>query len=265
MANSQKHFPFPAERNLPHLVGQPGTKISLIVRHIKYLGEQSTTEPFKCLVFSQWETLLDILATCLQQNEIGFVRFTTKQDRLQSLSKFNTDPAVQVFMLNARSQSAGLTLTQATHVFLMEPSVHPSVEWQAVGRVHRMGQNRETWVHHYICDDTIEEWIYEMNRKAAIGWSEGNGDDDDDDASRQHVHQQEGMASKRGAVAEIVADSAVRSILIQEAARIDPQVRQLFTISTTEQDGSDEQRQRQVNQTVSSGRKRKQTAPQRIV
>lgn len=57
----------------------------------------------------------------------------------------------------------GLTLIEATHVLLVEPSINPGIESQAIGRIHRIGQTNTTYVHHFIIKDTIEENIKKMN------------------------------------------------------------------------------------------------------
>lgn len=58
--------------------------------------------------------------------------------------------------------SGGLNLTEATHVLLVEPSLNPAMEKQAVGRVHRIGQTRETRVHRFVICESVEETISSM-------------------------------------------------------------------------------------------------------
>ena len=54
--------------------------------------------------------------------------------RQEALDLFQTDPPTTVLLLTARSGAVGLTLTAASHVFLLEPNLNPAVEAQAIGR-----------------------------------------------------------------------------------------------------------------------------------
>jgi SNF2 family DNA or RNA helicase len=56
----------------------------------------------------------------------------------------------------------GLSLTNATHVFLLEPLLNLEQEAQAVNRVHRVGQTRPTYVHRYVIRDTVEEKLHNL-------------------------------------------------------------------------------------------------------
>jgi E3 ubiquitin-protein ligase SHPRH len=56
-----------------------------------------------------------------------------------------------------------LTLVNATHVFICEPLIQTAVELQAIARVHRIGQTRQTTVWMYLINDTVEESIYEIS------------------------------------------------------------------------------------------------------
>ncbi|KAJ3055803.1 hypothetical protein HK097_009186 [Rhizophlyctis rosea] len=162
--------------------GSYGSKLDTILRHIIYLRREDSTT--KLLVFSQWEQVLNILATSMTKNHIGFVKLeggTVKgKGKGAAVVKFKTDPNVAVFMLNARNQSAGLTLVSATHVILVEPVIAVGLEMQgtvdetapcdqfmsllmdsiiAINRIHRIGQTKPTYVWRYIVKDTIEERV----------------------------------------------------------------------------------------------------------
>lgn len=56
-------------------------------------------------------------------------------------------------------------MTDATHVFLLEPLLNLQQEAQAVNRVHRIGQTRPTFVHRYVIRDTVEEKLHELRVK----------------------------------------------------------------------------------------------------
>lgn len=66
-------------------------------------------------------------------------------------------------MLHGKAQSSGLTLINATHVFLCEPLINTAIELQAIARVHRIGQHRPTTVWMYLVSGTVEESIYELS------------------------------------------------------------------------------------------------------
>jgi len=66
-------------------------------------------------------------------------------------------------LLHGKAQSSGLTLINATHVFLCEPLINTAIELQAVARVHRIGQQRPTTVWMYLVSGTVEESIYELS------------------------------------------------------------------------------------------------------
>jgi SNF2 family DNA or RNA helicase len=44
----------------------------------------------------------------------------------------------------------------------MEPQFKPSTEWQAIARVHRMGQSRTVLVHRLLAKKTIEERLVQL-------------------------------------------------------------------------------------------------------
>lgn len=126
-----------------------GTKMDMIVKHIAYLLKENPS--VKVLCFSQWDAVLKILGDALQTQKIGYLSLEGKgwdpveskslsiSKKGASVTKFIKSESITCFMLHAKSQSSGLTLVEATHVFLIEPMLQKGLEQQAVGRVHRIG------------------------------------------------------------------------------------------------------------------------------
>ncbi|KAF9149702.1 hypothetical protein BGX20_005918, partial [Mortierella sp. AD010] len=70
-------------------------------------------------------------------NQIGYIRLDSAPNK-SAVQEFKTNKDKHVFMLHAKSQSAELTLLQATHISIYEPLVNPAIQAQAVSRVHRI-------------------------------------------------------------------------------------------------------------------------------
>ncbi|KAG9073352.1 hypothetical protein KI688_001144 [Linnemannia hyalina] len=109
-----------------------GSKIDSIVRHISYLVQDDPD--VKCLVFSQWSDVLGLVGLSLDLNNIGHVKLDGASVK-SAVKEFNENMDKRVFMLHAKSQSAGLTLLKATHVFICEPLVNPVLQAQAVNTI----------------------------------------------------------------------------------------------------------------------------------
>ena len=112
--------------------------------------------------------MLQIIGKALEKNNIRFVACFSSKDLsnpskkssgLASLDKFRYDLAVRVLLIPLSLGADGLSITEASHVFILEPLLNKAVEAQAVARVSRIGQIRPTFVHKYILSRTIEERI----------------------------------------------------------------------------------------------------------
>lgn len=133
------------------------TKVDNLVRHLLYLRENDPGA--KSIVFSQYSDFLAVLGLAFKRYQIGFTSF----EKPNGITNFKEDPSVEVFLLHARAHASGLNLTNASHVFLMEPLINTALELQAIARVHRIGQGQETTVWLYIVDGTVEESIYHLS------------------------------------------------------------------------------------------------------
>lgn len=134
------------------------TKIGNIIWKIKSM--QSTD---KCIIFSQWDDLLEKVGTVLEQNNIKIVycRGTIYQKN-NSIKRFKNDSEIKVIMLSSENAASGLNLTEANKIIFVEPvygteTNRKNIENQAVGRVNRIGQNKSIEIIRFIIQDTVEE------------------------------------------------------------------------------------------------------------
>ncbi len=69
------------------------------------------------------------------------------------------DVKVILVPFRASAGAAGLTLTSCDLAYLMEPALDAALEAQAIGRIHRIGQRRDTTVIRVKMKDTIEDAV----------------------------------------------------------------------------------------------------------
>lgn len=67
-----------------------------------------------------------------------------------------------VLVAQVEAGGVGVNLQMAQAVIMMEPQFKPSTEWQAVARVHRMGQTRPVAVHRLIARGTVDEHLVNL-------------------------------------------------------------------------------------------------------
>lgn len=138
------------------------TKVDTLCRHLLWLRE---ADPFaKSIIFSQFSDFLVILGRAFAHHRIGYSTI----DKPGGIEKFKNDPATECFLLHAKSQSSGLNLVNASHVFLCEPLINTALELQAIARVDRIGQQQSTTVWLYLVDGTVEEAIYDISVRRRI-------------------------------------------------------------------------------------------------
>lgn len=139
-----------------------GSKVDMMAKHLLWI--RNNDPGAKTIIYSQFADFLKVLRLALKRFKIGVsgIRDTN------GIEKFKNDPAVECFLLDAKSNSSGLNLVNATYVFLCEPLINPALELQAIARVHRIGQKRTTTVFMYIIGNTVEEAIYDISVKRRL-------------------------------------------------------------------------------------------------
>ena len=162
------------------LPGQGDVESSSKIELLMEVLDEAVSEGHKALVFSQWTSLLDRVEPHLDGAGIGYVRLDgSTRDRAGVVARFQDEESgPPVMLLSLKAGGTGLNLTEADHVFLLDPWWNPAVEDQAADRAHRIGQTRPVLVHRLVAADTVEERILALqDRKrqlanAALGEAE---------------------------------------------------------------------------------------------
>ena len=95
----------------------------------------------------------------------------------EAVKKWREDPDCAVFVLHAGAAAAGLTLTAARHLFLLEPFLSVGEEAQAMNRCHRIGQERSVSTTSYFLRGTAEERLIAYRSREAQAAGGGGGTD----------------------------------------------------------------------------------------
>lgn len=123
----------------------------------------------RVLVFSQFTGYLKSISARLSEEGIGHLYLDgSTRNRSEVIEAF-TSGQEPVFLISLKAGGFGLNLTEADHVFIMDPWWNPAAEQQAVDRIHRIGQDKEVHVYRLVAEGTIEEKVMQLKEsKAAL-------------------------------------------------------------------------------------------------
>ena len=145
---------------------QRSAKLDALVDEMKNMLQESPDN--KCIVFSQFIGMLDLVDAVLGHNKIPSLRLDgslSQQQRVNILDQFRKDKKITCLTMSLRAGGVGLNLTAASHVYLLDPWWNPAVEEQAIDRVHRIGQKKKVTVRRLIARETIEERILQLQER----------------------------------------------------------------------------------------------------
>jgi SNF2 family DNA or RNA helicase len=153
------------------LIQKYGSKLGKLVSIIRHLVAQEET---RIIVFSQWDEMLNLVGKTLAENEIencfvkGNVWSRNSAIRKFKAGKNNNGSDNKVIMLSLKNAASGTNLTEATHIFFVEPinarkEEHQAIEGQAIARACRVGQKHKIMLMRILIENSIEENIYRKN------------------------------------------------------------------------------------------------------
>jgi len=155
----------------PRLIEKTGgsvprsAKLEALLALIRSLIEQRR----RVLVFSQFTSMLDLIAQALEHAHLKYTMLTGKTaDRRTPVQEFQSG-TMRIMLASLKAGGLGLNLTAADAVVHYDPWWNPAVERQAADRAHRLGREAPVFIYKLICEDTIEEKIATMkDRKSDL-------------------------------------------------------------------------------------------------
>ena len=120
----------------------------------------------KFVIFSSMKNILAKIEQHLILCQVKFIAIdgSVPMVKRAEATKSFQDPSSQVniCLLSSRAAAAGLTLTAANHMILVEPATNNDLERQAMGRIHRIGQDRPVTIHRLAARGTVDERTYTL-------------------------------------------------------------------------------------------------------
>jgi DNA repair protein RAD5 len=150
------------------LIKKYGSKLGKLVSIIQSLIMENEV---RIIIFSQWDDMLSLIGRTLADNGIenSFVKGNVWA-RNSAISKFkigknNEGLDNKVIMLSLKNAASGTNLTEATHIFFVEPinaseEEIKAIENQAIARGCRIGQKHKIKLIRILIENTVEEEIY---------------------------------------------------------------------------------------------------------
>jgi len=166
----------------------PGTKCQAV---FDYVMKNVLTAGYsqKCVIFSNWPAMLQLLLDYFQyrffssnappldqeyntldfdimdQKSLKFSLLTGAQkieDRQRAVDEFQSDPNTRLMFVSMKAGGTGLTLTKAQHCIIVDPFWNPSIDKQAIMRVHRISQKNPVTVVRFLVKNSVDERIIRL-------------------------------------------------------------------------------------------------------
>lgn len=131
---------------------------------LKELCAQARDEGIKVIVYSYFRDTIRKVIDCLGNDMVvgSITGSTPAASRQDLIDRFSDDSEGNVLVCQVQAGGTGLNIQTAGIVIFCEPQIKPSLTWQAISRVYRMGQIRNVLVYHLLCQNTVDESVREI-------------------------------------------------------------------------------------------------------
>jgi superfamily II DNA or RNA helicase len=125
--------------------------------------EEAADNGWKTVVFSSFLDVLRAVDQTLGERSAGLLTGRLDPSSRQALvDDFSASPRPLVLVSQIQAGGVGLNIQAASVVVLTEPQWKPSIEDQAVARLHRLGQLRPVHVHRLLAEGSVDQRMVEI-------------------------------------------------------------------------------------------------------
>eukprot|EP00520_Triparma_pacifica_P017014 CAMPEP_0118641210 /NCGR_PEP_ID=MMETSP0785-20121206/5158_1 /TAXON_ID=91992 /ORGANISM="Bolidomonas pacifica, Strain CCMP 1866" /LENGTH=1516 /DNA_ID=CAMNT_0006532635 /DNA_START=2314 /DNA_END=6861 /DNA_ORIENTATION=+ len=154
-----------------------GSKISKLIQILLDIRDDGE----KALVLSLYDQTISIINDALNVN--GIKAHSPKPGGKNTtlgkvIDRWRKDDSTAL-CFNIRQGAEGLTLVEGSHVFIVDPILNSGLDHQAISRIHRIGQDKETTVHRFIMKGTVEEILHAERKERMVALESGEIDADE--------------------------------------------------------------------------------------
>ncbi|MDP1813378.1 MAG: DEAD/DEAH box helicase [Leadbetterella sp.] len=146
------------------IIDQRTRKDTKVDELMNIVEEFLETNDSKVVIFSQWERMTRIVAAEFDKKGIEYDYLhggIPSQKREKLLKNFKENPNSRIF-LSTDTGGVGLNLQSASLVINLDIPWNPAVLEQRIGRVYRLGQNRNVTVINLVSTGTIEHKMLDV-------------------------------------------------------------------------------------------------------
>ncbi|KAM7207765.1 81e4ad1c-ff53-4b31-96ff-86feb7e2e2d8 [Naviculisporaceae sp. PSN 640] len=156
------------DRQWPNATMASGAKTVAVKNQV--LKWQSEAPEDKIIIFVEFSKLGNILGRILMEENIDYLHYCGEMSPDQknaAVDQFRADPSIKVLIASIKCGGQSLNLTCANRIITVDQWWNRAVEDQAHGRVHRIGQEKETFFVKILAKGTIDERIFDLQEKKA--------------------------------------------------------------------------------------------------
>jgi SNF2 family DNA or RNA helicase len=119
----------------------------------------------KAIVFTQFRGTQELLAGALKEAGLSAVLYHGEQDWAEKEEALEAFKGKIPFLISTEAGGEGRNLQFCHHVVNYDLPWNPMRVEQRIGRVHRLGQTSDVYIHNLVAKGTIESYVIEILEK----------------------------------------------------------------------------------------------------